>query len=108
LRAPDCAQGETPTGCADKISTWIRYRQRLRRQRALWALQDNERKARTFELAAWSDTPGQAPVTIDHGGKHPWWRKRKVSGDKDEKEKAKRTRGRTNAYNIYEWEGTPS
>lgn len=95
-----------------QISTWIRYRQRLSRQRALWAIQDNERKARAFELAAWADTPGQAPVErpSDTGGRKPaWWRRRHVApADKEEKDSIKHKRGRTNAYDMYEWEGTPA
>ncbi|KLT40150.1 hypothetical protein CC85DRAFT_278242 [Cutaneotrichosporon oleaginosum] len=82
-----------------KISGWVRYRQRVSRERALRTAQDGEQRARAFELAAWADTPGQAPVSGGEPARRRWWRR----ADKD----AKGLRGKTNAYAVYEWEGVP-
>lgn len=92
-----------------KVTTWIRYRQRLNRTIALRNQLDAEEQARAFEMAAWSDVPGQAPVEGNSSAvqPRPWWRlwSRHSKADKD-KVKPHR-RGRTNAYAVYEWEGVP-
>ncbi|BEI82168.1 hypothetical protein CcaverHIS002_0300360 [Cutaneotrichosporon cavernicola] len=88
-----------------KISGWLRYRQRTSRERALSEAQDSEQRARAFELAAWADTPGQAPVTRRDTTRRRWWQRIKTKPE--DKEKRRGLRGKTNAYAVYEWEGVP-
>ncbi|KAL7421728.1 hypothetical protein Q5752_003499 [Cryptotrichosporon argae] len=90
-----------------KISSWIRYNQSLRRQHALTALLESEQEAKAFEIAAWADEPGHAPVGRAGGAKQAesryWWGGRRVKkGLKGHK------RGRTNAHAVHEWEGVPA
>jgi hypothetical protein len=79
----------------------VRYRQRLSRERALRKAHESEQRARAFELAAWADTPGQAPVSGRETTRRRWWRRNQ------DKDKPKGLRGKTNAYAVYEWEGVP-
>ncbi|KAL1413622.1 hypothetical protein Q8F55_001397 [Vanrija albida] len=92
-----------------KISAWIRYRQRLNRTIALRNQLAAEEQARAFEMAAWSDVPGQAPVEGASSAlaPRPWWRlwSRHSKAEKDKVRPHRR--GRTNAYAVYEWEGVP-
>ncbi|RSH82762.1 uncharacterized protein EHS24_007756 [Apiotrichum porosum] len=89
---------------AMKISSWVRFRNRLRREQALRKIQENEHKAHAFELAAWSDTPGQAPVTDGpNNSNNSWWKRTKTV-----KNTRMMIRGRVNAYAVYEWEGVPA
>ncbi|TXT15578.1 hypothetical protein VHUM_00081 [Vanrija humicola] len=82
-----------------KVTTWIRYRQRLNRTIALRNQLAAEEQARAFEMAAWSDVPGQAPVEGNSTAVQP---------RPAEKDKAgAHRRGRTNAYAVHEWEGVP-
>ncbi|GMK58016.1 hypothetical protein CspeluHIS016_0500480 [Cutaneotrichosporon spelunceum] len=88
-----------------KVSGWVRYRQRLSRERALSKAHDSEQRARAFELAAWADTPGQAPVSGRDTDRRRWWQRNK--NKPEDKEKRRGLRGKTNAYAVYEWEGVP-
>lgn len=74
----------------------------MRRETALSAQLEEEEKKRGFESAAWSDTPGQAPVFPNLATeKRPWWKLKKDKG-------LRRGRGQMNAYMVYEWEGVPA
>lgn len=78
----------------------------MRRESTLRTLHEQEQRAHAFELAAWADLPGQAPVTARPEVRHRWWKKHKdVEGDKT---KHRYRRGRVNAYAVYEWEGVPA
>ncbi|EJT51476.1 hypothetical protein A1Q2_02721 [Trichosporon asahii var. asahii CBS 8904] len=79
----------------------ILFLKRLRRETILSAQLEEEEKKRGFESAAWSDTPGQAPVFPNAATeKRPWWKRKKAKG--------LRGRGQMNAYAVYEWEGVPA
>jgi len=108
---------------AYKISAWIQYQRRLRRQRDIDDQIDKERRATAYEIAAWADSPGHAP--IDWGGEvasswfNPWtWRggRGRVRGRGTEQvgpqASATGKRGRIvhrtemkNAFEVDEWEG---
>ncbi|RSH82212.1 hypothetical protein EHS25_005922 [Saitozyma podzolica] len=96
-----------------KISQWIRYRQRLRRQHALTTSLQTEQRANAYEIAAWADEPGQAPVRVEQSR---WGRWTQGGGSKaarkGRKEAGKKSEGRmkrvgANAYAVIEWEGVP-
>lgn len=120
-----------------QISSWIRYRQRRRRQETLTLALQSEQRAKVFEIAAWADEPGQAPVrnggaaaaaggsagTSASGlarrglrwvgiGRRPgaWTGSAEDKRrDKEQKQQMRATkRGGANAYAVVEWEGVPS
>lgn len=64
----------------------------MRRQSALQQLLQNEQRANAYEIAAWADEPGMAPVRGEKRGE----KKKKKKGPK---------RGAANAYGVSEWEG---
>lgn len=77
------------------------------RENTLRTLHEQEQRAHAFELAAWSDQPGMAPVEARPDSRQRWWRRQK-GGDGEEKTKHRYKRGRVNAYAVYEWEGVPA
>ncbi|WVQ72617.1 hypothetical protein IAR50_002175 [Cryptococcus sp. DSM 104548] len=86
-----------------KVSSWIRLRQRLRRQRLLTLSLQSERQANAYEVAAWSDEPGTLPVSM-RGPGFDHSRERKSRKERKDEMKAWK-RGGANAYALHEWEG---
>ncbi|OCF36730.1 hypothetical protein I316_01326 [Kwoniella heveanensis BCC8398] len=93
-----------------KISSWIRYHQHLRRQRYLSLSLQSEQRANEYEIAAWADRPGTAPI-------HPSDRDRDRSNRRGEGKKRRKEikeeikaikRGGANAWAVKEWEGVAS
>ncbi|CAD6590859.1 MAG: hypothetical protein TREMPRED_005905 [Tremellales sp. Tagirdzhanova-0007] len=81
-----------------KVSSGIRDRQLLRRQHDITTSFQAEQRANMYEIAAWSDEPGQAPVHLNNG------MKKTTRREKREEIKAQK-RGGANAYAVHEWEG---
>jgi hypothetical protein len=54
----------------------------------------NEQRANAYEIAAWADEPGSAPVKGE----------KRVDGEKKKGRKLPK-RGAANAYGVSEWEG---
>ncbi|OWZ60200.1 hypothetical protein C356_00211 [Cryptococcus neoformans c45] len=84
-----------------KVSSWIRLRQRLRRQRLLTLSLKSEQQANAYEIAAWADEPSTVPA-----------RSVGIREDKEKKSKKERKeelrawkRGGANAFALQEWEG---
>ncbi|EIW70768.1 hypothetical protein TREMEDRAFT_19508, partial [Tremella mesenterica DSM 1558] len=92
-----------------KISSWIRYRQRSRRQHTLSSMLQSEQLANAYEIAAWSDEPGiigSVPSSgksflPSHGDREK--ERGKWVGKKHKRGREKR--GGANAYAVHEWEG---
>ncbi|ORX36780.1 hypothetical protein BD324DRAFT_651264 [Kockovaella imperatae] len=84
-----------------KISGWIRYHQRLRRQRYMNTMLLSEQRTNAYEIAAWSDEPGTAPITTGGGTRE------KSKKEKRGLERAQKRAG-VNAHAIHEWEGVAS
>ena len=82
---------------AKQVTSWIRFHQRLRRQAALHQVLRNEQRANAYEIAAWADEPGQAPLRGD----------KKLALVEEKKKRIKKVtkRGAANAYGVSEWEG---
>ncbi|WVR07156.1 hypothetical protein IAU60_004197 [Kwoniella sp. DSM 27419] len=87
-----------------KISSWIRYHQHLRRQRYLALSLQSEQRANAYEIAAWSDEPGTAPIWSKERDKE---RERDRKRDRKERKAEMRQikRGGANAWAVREWEG---
>lgn len=84
-----------------QVSSWIRLRQRLRRQRLLTLSLKSEQQANAYEIAAWADEPSTVPA-----------RSVGIREDKEKKSKKERKeelrawkRGGANAFALQEWEG---
>ncbi|WRT66242.1 uncharacterized protein IL334_003195 [Kwoniella shivajii] len=81
-----------------KISSWIRFHQRLRRHSNLTLSLQSEQRANAYEIAAWADEPNTAPIRGDG------IKEKKSRKERRELLKAIR-RGGGNAYQVKEWEG---
>ncbi|WVN88215.1 uncharacterized protein L203_103416 [Cryptococcus depauperatus CBS 7841] len=86
-----------------KISSGIRLRQRLRRQRLLALSLKSEQQANAYEVAAWADEPSSVPV---RGMGSRVQNKKNRKERKDEMRTWKREGA--NAYALHEWEGIAS
>lgn len=60
----------------------------------------SEQRTNAYEVAAWADTPGQAPVLLSS-----MMRETKKSRKERLKEIRDQRRGGANAYAVHEWEG---
>nr|ODN97722.1 hypothetical protein L204_03145 [Cryptococcus depauperatus CBS 7855] len=85
------------------ISSGIRLRQRLRRQRLLALSLRSEQQANAYEVAAWADEPSSVPV---RGMSSRVQNKKNRKERKDEMRTWKREGA--NAYALHEWEGIAS
>nr|ODN88377.1 hypothetical protein L203_02990 [Cryptococcus depauperatus CBS 7841] len=85
------------------ISSGIRLRQRLRRQRLLALSLKSEQQANAYEVAAWADEPSSVPV---RGMGSRVQNKKNRKERKDEMRTWKREGA--NAYALHEWEGIAS
>nr|XP_018263195.1 uncharacterized protein I303_04688 [Kwoniella dejecticola CBS 10117]OBR85353.1 hypothetical protein I303_04688 [Kwoniella dejecticola CBS 10117] len=91
-----------------KISSWIRYHQRLRRHTQLTRSLQSEQRANAYEIAAWSDEPNVAPTHI-HGNEKAGRKKKEKKTRKERKEEIRQIRrGGGNAFMVKEWEGVAS
>ena len=81
-----------------QITSWIRYHQRLRRQYYMASALSSEQRANAYEIAAWSDEPGTAPIGGQQPEKKSWKQKRK--------DYRTQKRGGANAHAVHEWEGS--
>lgn len=98
-------------GYADsgQVTAWIRYNQRLRRQHYLTTVLESEQRANAYEIAAWADEPGLAPVRPDPSDRRGWGWKDKRNEKKRDKHRSKmQKRGGANAFAVKEWEGVAS
>ncbi|ORY34112.1 hypothetical protein BCR39DRAFT_586293 [Naematelia encephala] len=89
-----------------KISSWIQYHRRLSRQRHLTTLLATEQRANVYEIAAWSDEPGTAPVRTGIGGGVGGSDRKSRKEIREEVRAFKR--GGANAHAVHEWEGVPA
>ncbi|WWC89449.1 uncharacterized protein L201_004373 [Kwoniella dendrophila CBS 6074] len=90
-----------------KISSWIRYHQRLRRHTQLTLSLKSEQRANAYEIAAWSDEPNVAPIKNESGNFNK--KKERKQNRKERKDQLKQIRrGGGNAWNVKEWEGVAS
>ncbi|WWD02853.1 hypothetical protein V865_000895 [Kwoniella europaea PYCC6329] len=87
-----------------KISSWIRFHQRLRRHSQLTLSLQSEQRATAYEIAAWADEPNTAPVKNGDYNK-----KSEKKSRKERREEIKQIRrGGGNAWMVKEWEGVAS
>ncbi|WVF71605.1 hypothetical protein IAT40_006413 [Kwoniella sp. CBS 6097] len=93
-----------------KISSWIRYHQHLRRQRYLSLSLQSEQRANAYEIAAWAEQPGTAPIHPSDRDQNRRFRggegKKRRKEIKEEIRAIKR--GGANAWAVKEWEGVAS
>jgi hypothetical protein len=71
----------------------------------------SEQRANAYEIAAWADEPGTAPIRTgggtDRDGRGGWKERRKEKKRKKEELKLQK-RGGANAFAVKEWEGVAS
>ncbi|WVQ99283.1 hypothetical protein IAU59_006415 [Kwoniella sp. CBS 9459] len=95
-----------------KVSSWIRYHQHLRRQRYLSLSLQSEQRANAYEIAAWADQPGTAPIHPSDRDRDRNRRGIRGEGKKRRKEIKEEIRaikrGGANAWAVKEWEGVAS
>ncbi|WVW83777.1 hypothetical protein I302_105798 [Kwoniella bestiolae CBS 10118] len=89
-----------------KISSWIRFHQRLRRHNQLTLSLQSEQRANAYEIAAWADEPNTAPVRNTNG---EYNKKKEKKSRKERREEIRQIRrGGGNAFMVKEWEGVAS
>ena len=67
-----------------------------------------EQRANVFEIAAWAEEPGTAPVRHNERERMRGWKDKRKEKKRRENEAKVQKRGGANAFAVKEWEGIAS